>query len=59
MKTIIPTSYEQLTPEQKKQQLFENQRNLLNTFLKHNAITKEQYDKSIGDLIVKMGIEKI
>ena len=50
--------YDNLSPEQKKQLLFEKQRNLLNTFLNRNAITKEQYDKSLGDLKVKMGMEK-
>jgi hypothetical protein len=29
----------------------------LDTFLEHGAISKEQYDKSLGDLIVKMGID--
>ena len=51
--------YDNLLPEQKKQLLFEKQRELLDTFLNHNAITKEQYNKSLGDLIVKMGMEKI
>ncbi|MER2056884.1 MAG: hypothetical protein ABTB30_16490 [Clostridia bacterium] len=43
--------------EDKKKQLFLNQKLLLDTFLEHGAISKEQYDKSLGDLIVKMGIE--
>lgn len=59
MEIEIKGQYDNLSPEQKKQMLFENQRDLLNTFLEHNTITKEQYDKSLGDLIVKMGIEKI
>lgn len=42
--------------EDKKKQLFLNQKQLLDTFLEHGAISKEQYDKSLGDLIVKMGI---
>ena len=40
-----------------KMRLFLRQKNLLDTFLAHHAITKEQYDKSYGDLKVKMGIE--
>ena len=40
----------------KKKQLFLNQKQLLDTFLEHGAISREQYDKSLGDLIVKMGI---
>lgn len=43
--------------EDKKKQLFLDQKQLLDTFLEHGAISKEQYDKSLGDLIVKMGIE--
>ena len=39
----------------KKHQLFLKQKELLDTFLEHNAIDKEQYDKSLGDLIEKMG----
>ena len=46
-----------LTPEQKKQKLFEKQKNTLDMFLERNAISKAQYDKSLGDLIHKMGIE--
>ena len=46
-----------LTSEQKKQKLFEKQKNTLDMFLERNAISKAQYDKSIGDLIEKMGIE--
>ena len=42
--------------EDKKKQLFLNQKQLLDTFLEHGAISKAQYDKSLGDLIVKMGI---
>ena len=47
----------QTTLEDKKKQLFLNQKQLLDTFLEHGAISKEQYEKSLGDLIVKMGIE--
>ena len=43
--------------EEKRKKLFLDQKQLLDTFLEHGAISKEQYDKSIGDLIVKMGIE--
>lgn len=46
-----------LTSEQKKQKLFEKQKNTLDMFLERNAISKAQYDKSLGDLIKKMGIE--
>ena len=48
-----------LSPEEKKRQLFLKQKNMLDMFLERNAISQEQYDKSIGDLILKMGIENI
>ena len=38
--------------------LFERQKELLDTFLEHGAISKAQYDKSLGDLKEKMGINK-
>lgn len=44
---------------EKKKQLFLNQKKLLDTFLEKGAISKAQYDKSYGDLVVKMGMEKI
>ena len=40
-----------------KQLLFERQKQLLDTFLEHGAISKDQYNKSLGDLKEKMGIE--
>ena len=43
--------------EDKKKQLFQDQKQLLDTFLEHGAISQTQYDKSLGDLIVKMGID--
>lgn len=48
--------WEQLTPEQKKEQLYYKQKDLLDTFLSHHAISRAQYDKSLGDLTEKMGI---
>ena len=44
-----------LAPEEKKKDLYLKQKNLLDTFLAHHAITQAQYDKSLGDLRVKMG----
>lgn len=43
-----------LSPEEKKKQLFLKQKKLLDTFLEKNAISKNQYDKSLGDLRDKM-----
>lgn len=45
-----------LSADEKKRRLFERQRALLDTFLANGAITRAQYDKSLGDLIIKMGI---
>ncbi len=46
------------TQDEKLIELFLNQKELLDTFLSHEAITKAQYDKSLGDLTVKMGMEE-
>lgn len=46
-----------LSPDEKKMQLFLNQKHTLDLFLERNAIDQRQYDKSLGDLIVKMGVE--
>ena len=48
--------WEAITPEQKKKQLFLNQKELLDKFLVRHAISQAQYDKSLGDLIKKMGV---
>lgn len=48
--------WEKLSPEEKKKQLFLKQKELLDTFLEKNAISKAQYDKSLGDLRDKMGM---
>lgn len=44
--------------EERKKELFRTQKQLLDTFLEHGAISKTQYDKSLGDLIIKMGIRE-
>ena len=51
--------WETLSPEEKKKQLFLNQKKLLDTFLEKNAISKAQYDKSLGDLRDKMGMHGV
>lgn len=52
----IDKPWELMNQEEKKLQLFINQKNTLDAFLSRNAISKAQYDKSLGDLIEKMGI---
>lgn len=51
--------WETLTHEEKKKQLFLKQKNTLDLFLERNAISKAQYDKSLGDLIDKMGMQGV
>lgn len=51
--------WETLSPEEKKKQLFLKQKELLDTFLERNAISQAQYDKSLGDLRDKMGMQGI
>ena len=49
-------NWENMTPEEKKAALYDKQKDLLDTFLAHHAITQAQYDKSLGDLTEKMGM---
>ena len=53
------TALENLTPEEKKKQLFLKQKQTLDLFLERNAISKAQYDKSLGDLREKMGMQDV
>lgn len=51
--------WERLSPEEKKKQLFLTQKNTLDMFLEHNAISKSQYDSSLNYLIEKMNITNL
>ncbi len=51
------SEWEKLSYAEKNRQLYYRQKKLLETFLERHAISKEQYDKSLGDLTVKMGME--
>ena len=51
--------WEQLSPEDKKKQLYLEQKKTLETFLAHGAISRAQFDKSLGDLTEKMGMSGI
>ena len=44
--------------EEKLKELFLSQKKTLDTFLEHGAISQAQYDRSLGDLTVKMGMEE-
>ncbi|MBQ8840009.1 MAG: hypothetical protein IJ004_01595 [Clostridia bacterium] len=50
-------NWQSLSAEEKKLQLFLSQKSTLDSFLERGAISKAQYDKSYGDLKIKMGIE--
>ncbi|MCR5488545.1 MAG: hypothetical protein K6F03_00575 [Saccharofermentans sp.] len=50
--------WEELTPEQKKRELYLEQKYTLDAFLERHAISQAQYDKSLGILNAQMGIEE-
>ena len=56
MKFKDDSEWAQLSPEEKKKQLYLKQVKTLNDFLERNAISKEQYEKSLHDLTEKMGM---
>ena len=49
--------WERLSPEEKRVQLYINQKQTLEAFLERGAISQAQFDKSLGDLTVKMGMD--
>ena len=51
--------WEVLSPEQKRQELYLRQKELLEQFRERNAISQEQYTKSLTDLTQKMGMEGV
>ena len=51
-------AWNKLTYEEKQKQLFLNQKNMLLSFLERNAISQAQFDKSFGDLMIKMGYDE-
>ena len=48
--------WERLSPEEKRVQLYLNQKQTLEAFLERGAISQAQFDKSLGDLTLKMGM---
>ena len=52
-------AWEQMSPAQKKEELFRSQKHILDLFLERNAISQEQYNKSLLDLREKMSMEHI
>ena len=53
------SNWNQLSPEQKRRQLYLHQVKTLNDFLERNAITRAEYEKTLGDLTMKMGMEQL
>ena len=53
------TVWENLSPEEKKRELFLRQKQTLEMFLERHAISQAQYDKSLGDLREKMGMQDV
>ena len=47
-----------LSIEEKRVKLYLSQKQLLDAFLERNAISKQQYEKSLNDLTEKMNMEK-
>ncbi len=47
--------WEKLSLEEKQHQLYLKQKETLDTFLAHGAISQAEHDKSLGDLREKMG----
>lgn len=52
---IGDAAWDALNREEKKRRLFLKQKDLLDMFLEHGAISRIQHDKSLRDLTVKMG----
>lgn len=56
---IEESNWSGLTPEEKKKELYLRQKRTLDDLLEHGAITRAQYDKSLGDLTEKMGMAEV
>lgn len=58
MHIMNPNEYEkQISHEEQLKRLYLDQKHTLDLFLERGAISKRQYDKSLGDLAEKMGME--
>ena len=51
------TTWEMLSYEEKNHQLFVKQKELLKLFLNKRAISRQQYEKSLHDLMEKTGYQ--
>ena len=57
MSVDFENEWDGLSRDEKNKKLFLKQKELLDTFLLHNAISREQYNKSLNDLKEKMKIK--
>ena len=57
MEQITIYTWESLSSEEKKKQLFLKQKETLDLFLERNAISRLQYKNSLNDLIEKMDMQ--
>ena len=55
---IDSKAWSDMSHAEKNRQISLQQKETLDTFLEHGAISKAQYDKSLNDLRTKMGEEK-
>lgn len=53
--TDTEKQWNNMTHKEKQNWLFRQQKDTLDRFLEHGAVSKEQYNKSLHDLIEKMG----
>ena len=51
-------TFDMMSKEEKRIELYLSQKRLLETFLERDAISKAQYEKSLNDLTAKMHMEK-
>lgn len=59
MKYNVSDTQNTIAPDEKKKQLFLEQKRTLDIFLANGAITQAQYNKSYGDLVVLMGMQDV
>ena len=57
VKNTPEPDWQSLSPEDKKKELYKKQKATLDMFLERGAISQAQYDKSLGDLTEKMGMQ--
>ena len=51
-------NWDQMSYDEKNRVLYEKQKELLDTFMSHGAISKEQHDKSLADLTERMHLSE-